>query len=529
MNVLLRWYHTIRPLKPVQLWHLIVRPARLRFSNPYKPTPEDIEAALSHASIPMVPLQVEQRYWPDRKEFSFLNRTVTFPNGIEWDYKEEGLLWAYNLNYFEWLYDDSISTQDRLSTILDFVACDESQKVAAHAYPASLRIVAWIRFLLRFGIKDETILKRLFSDAGWLSRYPEYHLQGNHLWENAVALLSAGLYFRNKRFYNQGRHLLKACMSEQVLADGGHIEGSPMYHSLLLWRLMQCHELLQAIPLERDEMDTLVAAPISLMLGWVRVMTFSDGEWPMFNDCCIGIAPPSGELIRYGSALKIYPAKITLKESGYRMISAGDFELAIDVSGVQPSYQPGHTHADTGTFCLYYKGRPVIVDTGTSTYEVSERRSAERGTEAHNTVTIGGRDSSEVWKSFRVGRRGKVLSVEETRNAITIIYKPYASPAIAHRRAFSWNDNCIVVADALEGVEAKNAAAFLHFHPEIKIQPMDQFTFQAGTLTVSIEGAEAVCLNTYAFAGGINQLFSAECLRIGMSQRLITEFSTKII
>ena len=46
-------------------------------------------------------------------------------------------------------------------------------------------------------------------------------------------------------------------------------------------------------------------------------------------------------------------------------------------------------------------------DSGTSTYERDSERLRQRGTAAHNTVQLGGVDSSEVWSGFRVGRRAR--------------------------------------------------------------------------------------------------------------------------
>ena len=50
-------------------------------------------------------------------------------------------------------------------------------------------------------------------------------------------------------------------------------------------------------------------------------------------------------------------------------------------------------------------GVKAVTDTGCSTYVPGPVRSYERGTRAHNTVVVDGRDSSEVWASHRVGRR----------------------------------------------------------------------------------------------------------------------------
>jgi hypothetical protein len=529
MNALLRWYHTIRWLKPAQMWHLVLRPIRTSLTRRHHATEADIAGALVHPAITLFPLRVPQSFSPGNQEFCFLNRSHSFGQVIDWDYREHGLLWTYNLNYFEWLYDDSITVEARLKTIQDFLSKSAPGAIAGDAYPISLRSISWIRFLLRFGVKDNAILLRLYRDVQWLYHFPEYHLQGNHLWENAMALFCAGLYFGNDNFHGKGRRLLDLCIKEQILADGGHVEGSPMYHSLLLWRLMQCLELLPALAKGKQVHDTAckLMEAASKMLGWLEKMTFNDGTWPMFSDCSTGIAPPTAELLRFAAHLGIQPAGIQLQESGYRMIRCGDFELAIDLSPVQPAYQPGHAHADTGNFCLYYRSEPIIVDTGCSTYESSERRLQERSTQAHNTVVAGGRNSSEVWKSFRVGRRVSIVRVEENAASISFSYVFYGSH-LEHHRAFSWNDNCITISDKLEGKEFEEAAAFLHFHPEIRIERMDVNSFRAGPLYIQVAGLDSVRVDEYQYAEGFNKLRPAAVAIIGLKKELSILISSTI-
>ena len=60
----------------------------------------------------------------------------------------------------------------------------------------------------------------------------------------------------------------------------------------------------------------------------------------------------------------------------------------MDIGKIGPDYQPGHAHADTFTFCLYFKNTPIVVDTGTSTYNIGKRRDKERSTMVHNTVLL---------------------------------------------------------------------------------------------------------------------------------------------
>lgn len=62
----------------------------------------------------------------------------------------------------------------------------------------------------------------------------------------------------------------------------------------------------------------------------------------------------------------------------------------------------GHSHADTLSFCMNYKGQKVLIDPGTYTYVGNAQdRNWFRGTAAHNTVTIDGRDQAVASTPFR--------------------------------------------------------------------------------------------------------------------------------
>mgnify|MGYP000647957824 CR=1 FL=1 len=71
----------------------------------------------------------------------------------------------------------------------------------------------------------------------------EYHLMGNHLLENAFSLLFRAYYFRNNQLFDTAKKILKTELSEQFLDDGGHFERSPMYHQIMLFRMLDCWNL----------------------------------------------------------------------------------------------------------------------------------------------------------------------------------------------------------------------------------------------------------------------------------------------
>ena len=142
----------------------------------------------------------------------------------------------------------------------------------------------------------------------------------------------------------------------------------------------------------------------------------------------------------------------------------------VDVGNIAPDYLPGHAHADTLSFVLYVNQKPFIIDTGTSTYENNEIRQSERSTSAHNTVQIGDFEQSEIWSSFRVGRRAKAKILAENENEITASHNGYERYGIVHKRTFMTDNQCVIIKDEIIGESKYPKKAYLHFHPEVKIK-----------------------------------------------------------
>jgi hypothetical protein len=102
----------------------------------------------------------------------------------------------------------------------------------------------------------------------------------------------------------------------------------------------------------------------------------------------------------------------------------------------------------------------LIVDTGTSEYGSGPRRQYERSTAAHNTLTIDGLDSTEVWGAFRAGRRarGHLMAATDSGVSLTITAEHHGfrhlrgSPT--HRRTLEIDASRLVVDDHVSGHHA---------------------------------------------------------------------------
>ena len=115
--------------------------------------------------------------------------------------------------------------------------------------PISLRIVNLIKYHLTCTRLSEESLHSLYLQSRYLFRTCEYHILGNHLFENYKALCFAGIFFAGKeaeKWNERGFEGLKEQISEQILVDGGHFELSPMYHCIILEGLLDIQVLFSA-------------------------------------------------------------------------------------------------------------------------------------------------------------------------------------------------------------------------------------------------------------------------------------------
>jgi Heparinase II/III-like protein/Heparinase II/III N-terminus len=329
-----------------------------------------------------------QSYYSSNK-FRFLNLTHQFDKTIDWEYSQYGKLWTYNLNYFEFLLQDNICKDEGIAIIKNYITLLPILKTAYEPYTISLRLIFWIRFLIKYDVQDTEINHSIYFQTQVLIDNIEWHLLGNHLLENAFGLFFASYYLNNSQVYEKATSILKRELEEQILADGAHFELSPMYHNIMLYRLLDVYNLIQSNithHLYDKTLSIYIAKRIETMLYWQKNVTFADGTSPNFNDSSINIAPNTNKIIDYARRLGINNNQNTiLGASGYRKFESDTYELFFDVGAIGPNYIPGHAHSDTFNFVMNILGKRFIVDVGISTYEKNALRQYERSTAAHNT------------------------------------------------------------------------------------------------------------------------------------------------
>lgn len=520
MNVL-TYYHTVKHLRIRQMYYQI----KYRISKRHKQKTGRVTILKKSGS----PLQLIKWITKDISllsdtTFLFLNIEAPFYN---WNDERNSKLWIYNLNYMDYLLQPGISISEASSWINKFIDELPENPTGSEAYPTSLRCINWIKFISKSysSIPDIQLRKwdnSLYSQYQKLYLNIEYHLLGNHLLENAYSLLWGGLYFQEGKFYEKAVWLLTQELNEQILPDGAHYELSPMYHEILLDRLLDCINALKYN--ERFEGQEYVVSFLEekarLMLSWLNAIIYKDGTIPLLNDSAYGIAPMSKELFAYAKRLDLQWSVHKLKESGYRKFVSGPFEMVLDVGNIGPDYIPGHAHADTFNYELRIDGKPLVIDSGISTYEKNERRQYERETRAHNTVLVNGKSSSEVWGGFRVAQRAKITGLKEDKYCITACHNGFRESGVEHQRIFNMNDKEIMICDSLLPISGKNGINLIHLHPDIRIISVNNDSIKTNLAIFNFYGTDEIWIEDCEIAFEYNKRVATKRIGIAFTNQM---------
>lgn len=501
-------YNTVKHLKPIQVFYQFKYRLNKagKLSTYTKTYSKDAICFLSFCEQPPV-----YKGYLGKNNFSFLNLEVRFNNNIDWNYQEHGKLWNYNLQYANYLLQEEVPLGERKCILLSLYESLNSGYLPLEPYPVSLRSINCIRFLSHNKIVDSELTSYLHGELDFLTKRLEYHLLGNHLLENAFALLMGGAFFSNQKWTELGQKILLKELKEQTLQDGAHFELSPMYHQIIFFRLLELIDWYKQWEGKQTEFLSFLENKASLMLSWLDKISFENGDIPHFNDSAEGISYSTQWLKKYATLLSIPNEDIALGESGYRSININKFELRIDFAQISSSYQPGHAHADNLSFILHYSNQPIIVDTGTSTYENNKRRSIERSTTSHNTVTINKKNSSQIWSGFRVGKRAKTKIKIDKEEFLEAFHNGYHT--LKHLRRFQVKNQNIVITDRIDLAKSSDVAeGHLHFHPDVIVSFFDNIVLVNNEIKLHVNGAKKLELIDYKFALGYNKLLPSKKL-----------------
>jgi uncharacterized heparinase superfamily protein len=514
--------HTIRYLKPIQIW------GRLLHSLPRLPLGK-IESPAQNPHYKIVAEINKHNSTSDGKIFTFLSESAEL-SAHGWNDAKLSMLWRYNLHYFDFLNQQNPLDKNIAKSLIHQWIKENplGSKCGWDPYPTSLRIINWVKWLTKYQENDSIIIGLLWAQLRWLSKRPEYHLLGNHLFINAKAMIIGSHFFTGQhaeKMYKKGVEIVEKELDEQFLPDGAQFELSPMYHALAMEDLTEIYNVLNDAGYSK--LNEKIKVKIQKGIQWLCAMTYDNGEYAHLNDTAQGIAPSLDQLkgLAVASGINVdfnLPGLNYFKEAGYVVYAANDMKLIADVAKVGPDYLPGHAHADTLSFELAFGLNRVVVNHGATCYGTSTQRQFERGTSAHSTVTINNENSSEVWSGFRVARRAYPFDVQVKKSNEGILirgshngyHRLKGSPT--HTRSWLINEVAIAVTDQIQG-EHQSAVVKYLLHPEVKVVEQQDKLFIVelkDTTRVSFEADQSINVVPSTYSQGFGKLTPTIALEI---------------
>jgi hypothetical protein len=263
----------------------------------------------------------------------------------------------------------------------------------ASALEVAFRALSWIWIYHLIGDRfpaafRQEFLQQLYWHGCHLENNLSFYFSPNtHLLGEAVALHALGFLFPQFAHAGHWRELggkvVREQMDRQVHADGSHFEQSTYYHvyALDMFRFTALLEPQAAAYM--DKLARMVEFRDAVMGPARRLPLFGDDDGGRFFQ-------PYGRKDRSGGLVQ---SKL-FRDIGIAVLIAGPVHIVIDTGPFGP-WSSGHSHSDTLSFIARVGDEDVLIDAGTYTYvgDLVER-DRFRGSAAHNTIRIDGRDQA---------------------------------------------------------------------------------------------------------------------------------------
>ena len=489
MVILVNYFYTLVNLKPRQIYFRFYYRLKRNFRFLSIRSTQNRSITVNRHLTLYFPHKSGQ-YFLSSSQIKIHNQTIEIDKSYRLDSHDYSLLTVYHLHYFDYLGDLFTPEQKRLGVnlILGWIATESvGSKISWDSYTLSLRIVNWIKFLnANVIVSDQEeliILNSLKDQTRFLSRNLEYHLLGNHLFANAKALFIASRFFKEKKLADRSLAILEQQLREQILPDGAHFERSPTYLAIILEDCLDIYSVSRHEG-ENNPFNTLLRDSITRMIQYYRCSLHPDEQIPFINDSNFSNGACPSQIFNYAEALgfAIHSASdhsILFDHSGIGILKNSAAKIIADVGSIAPDYLPAHAHAETLCFELSVSNYRLIVNSGIGEYGRSMERLRQRGTAAHSTLRLDGRNSSEVWGGFRMGRRARAgATLDSGRFRLEAWHDGYRSRSwlgqargLRHHRRWELAEHGLTVTDWLSpiGKEPQHqhrVEVFYHLHPD---------------------------------------------------------------
>lgn len=339
----------------------------------------------------------------------------------------------------------------------------------------------------RLNKKNRTLIADFFlASATWIHDHLEFYDDeriNNHILNNARALVIAGVVLGNAPLARRGIALFYQVAKVLFTPTGALRERSTHYQLVVAnWvaDVAKFSGSASFFGIEESHMIRHIKA-LAKKSGRIALLLGQAAE-----KFCSEIGDLSPDYHPYLSRFRLqrlYPEIDTATEDKTGTVTLGDWILGrsgmhswmtFEFPMKYPLKYATHGHSDLGHFLWAYKGKPILVDSGRSTYQRGELGTLQCSARAHNTLMINGLPAV----SEPLLHRGRwlpqpyseaTIHTKSDQAGFVLQHDGFSRiPGVgSHRRTVSFTrENEIIITDKIEGTAEVAVAQYWHFFPD---------------------------------------------------------------
>ena len=430
--------------------------------------------------------------WPGNAErgaqllesvYTLAGHTVKTPSRL-WSPSGAAPDWLAALHGFEWLADlrsvggDAARRRAR-DLVGDWLLMHQRWDPVAWAPEVTgRRLVSWLGQYDFFAASAEIefrhqVLESLARQAKHLDHALPAGLAGTAAITACKGLIHAGVSLPGAAaLAERGLVLLQRALNRQILADGGHVERSPVTQLTVLRDLIDVRAALHAGALETPpDLQTT----IERMAPLLRLFRHGDGGLGLFNGADEAEAWQVETVLQRAGGR---PRPLSLApQTGFQRLQAGRTVVLVDAGAPPPPTRARDAHAGTLSFEMSVGRHRLIVNCGC--HPVGHRWSrAYRATAAHSTLVVNDTNSSKISADGALSRRPETVSCrrEEAEGShwLDMSHDGYRTPfGLVHQRRLylAAGGEDLRGEDGLAGSAGHDFTLRFHLHPDVRVAP----------------------------------------------------------
>jgi len=287
---------------------------------------------------------------------------------------------------------------------------------------------------------------------------------GNHYQQKGTALVATAVLFPEfpeaAKWLATGRSVLEEHAAADILADGANIEASPSYSHFIARLSLDPHLFLIA-----NGCETIPGWEGLLQRQYAYLAQTCDphGNTLQVSDSYFMSAKADIALVR-----RLWPELAVTKRSGsnwfdpskFGLLHQGCFDVAVDAGKTNL----WHHHRGKPNILVWYKGEPLLIDTGCPSYDEDVRDRWCKYAAAHNVVTVEPDEEAAKWDELTampeckcLYHDDKTIEINHTCNTPSLNYN--------WRRRISLSDGVCHVRDSVRADRPVRISLHLHLAP----------------------------------------------------------------